>query len=240
MNTHFSTLSPSWDLPRVKAYTILAVDADLNSLSFGRFAPFDLGCRKRLEQLVKPDHATNWLLQVHGNRLVELPLSRQMDVEADGSYTFQKRTVCAVLTADCLPIVFSNLAGTQVGVVHAGRKGLQNGIVSTMVKAFQSPPTQILAWIGPGIAAESYPISPEIKAEVLALSTDYERLFKETDDGSFLMDLYEMARMQLGSCGLLKEHISGAAWNTFSDTRFHSARRDKDLSGRMATVVWMD
>jgi YfiH family protein len=235
LSPFFSTLSPDWNIPNVSAHTILATD----SVSFSHDNLPARICRERLERLVGPEIPINWLRQVHGNRIVQLPFSDN-EVEADGVFTFQKRTVCAVITADCLPIVFSDAKGTQVGVVHAGRRGLQNGIVSEMVGNFRAPAEELFAWIGPGIVAESYPISGAIREEVLALSASYEKLFTPGEQGQFYMDLYEMARMQLVGLGISRDRIGGASWDTFADNRFHSARRDKEQSGRMATVVWME
>jgi len=236
----FKTLSPDWKIPNVKAYTILATATDSSPVSFGQFTPLDSECRKKLETLLNPVFPMNWLRQVHGNHIVELPLIQGTILEADGSCTHQKRTICTVITADCLPIVFSTHDGTQVGVAHAGRKGLQNGILHEMIKKFNVHSDEIYVWIGPGIAAQSYPVSLEIKVEVLALSSAYEKVFTVGEQGQILMDLYEVARIQLLHHGILKNHIYGAEWNTFTDNRLHSARRDKELSGRMATVVWME
>jgi len=240
MTTFFTTLSPDWNIPNIKAYTVLAKGLDSSIVSFSHQNLFSIECRQKLEELVKPTYPINWLWQVHGNRIVELPVQSDVLIEADGGYTTNKRTVCAVITADCLPIVFSNQSGTQVGVVHAGRKGLQKDIILEMIKTFKDSIEEINVWLGPGIAAGSYPVSSEIREEVLAISLAYEKVFTKVEDGHYLMDLYEVAKMQLLSQGILKSRISGAEWNTFTDMRFHSARRDKDLSGRMATVVWIE
>jgi len=240
MNTFFTTVSPDWNIPNIKAHTFLAKGMDSSLVSFSHHDLLSFQCRQKLEEFAKPAYPVNWLLQVHGNRIVELPAQSDVLIEADGGFTSKKRTVCAVITADCLPIVFTNQYGTQVGVVHAGRKGLQKNIIMEMIKTFNDSVEEIYAWIGPGIAAGSYPVSSEIREEVLAISLAYEAVFTKEEDGHYLMDLYEVARMQLANLGILKSHISGAAWNTFTDKRFHSARRDKDQSGRMATVVWIE
>lgn len=247
MNCAFNTLSPDWNIPNVKAYTILSTDSDFNAVTFSRDSLSGTICREKLEQFIKPASPVLWLRQVHGNRIVELPMpggagcvnADLEEIEADGSFTLQKNVVCAILTADCLPIVFAGQAGSKVGVAHAGRKGLQNGIISDMFRKLETSADEIYVWIGPGIAAESYPISREIREEVLLLSPAYKSVFTKLDEGQYLMDLYKVAKMQLEWLGIPKDHISGAAWNTFPDRRFHSARRDKAQSGRMATVVWM-
>ncbi|MDD4922323.1 MAG: peptidoglycan editing factor PgeF [Bacteroidales bacterium] len=245
----FTTLSPSWSIPNVKAYTILAFSSDSSPVSFGYDNPLVADCRKKIEQLIKPAYPMLWLKQVHGNRVLELPFTENkeikdffdpLNIEADGTYTFHRRTVCTIVTADCLPIVFASKDGTRVGVAHAGRKGLEKDIISEMIKKINIPADEIYVWIGPGIASESYPVSREIRDEVLSLSPAYESVFAEGETDQFLMDLYLVANIQLASHGIPKENIDGAAWNTYTDKRFHSARRDKAQSGRMATVVWME
>ena len=247
MTGKFTTLSPNWNIPHVKAYTILALASDSSPVSFGYDNSLADDCRKRVEELINPEHPISWLRQVHGDRIVELPVNEKSVavsetglIEADGAYTSDKRTVCTVITADCLPVVFADQAGTRVGVAHAGRKGLQHGILFEMIKKIGIPVEKMHVWMGPGIAAESYPISAEIREEVLSLSPLYEPIFAYAGDGQYLMDLYEMARIQLVYHGIPGRNIDGAVWNTFLDKRFHSARRDKAQSGRMATMVWME
>jgi copper oxidase (laccase) domain-containing protein len=90
------------------------------------------------------------------------------------------------------------------------------------------------------IRDRSYPVSAGIREEMLGLSPEYEQVFTAFKPGEYLMDIYEVARMQLTAQGVLPDRIDGAEWNTFTDRRFHSARRDKELSGRMVTLVWME
>lgn len=236
----FSTLSPNWTIPKVKAYTILSRDFDSNAVSFSQDDLLGSRCKKQLELLLKPSHPMTWLRQVHGCDIVELPASPEKEVKADGAFTLQKKVVCTVVTADCLPIVFADKTGGRVGVVHAGRKGLQNGIIFEMIRKMNISAKDTFVWIGPGIAAESYPISSEIREEVLALSSDYTSVFTKGENEQYLMNLYQVAHLQLASRGIPPENIDGATWNTFTDERFHSARRDHAQSGRMATIVWME
>lgn len=247
MIKNFNTISPDWNIPHVKVCTVLASASDFSLVTFNHDNPLGDQCKKHIEQLIQPCQPIIWLRQVHGKRIIQVPVKDSsgnvcslMNPEADGVFTYNKRAVCAVITADCLPIAFSNKNGTQIGVVHAGRKGLQNGIITEMVKEFKIQPEEIFAWIGPGIAAESYRISSDIREEFLELSSAYESVFTDCGEGQYLMDLYEVARIQLEVNGLKKEHVSGGTWNTFSDKRFHSARRDKGLAGRMATIAWME
>lgn len=234
----FCTLSPKWDIPNVKAFTILKQANDASPISFSHDSKLGDSSREILSSYIKPASSVTWLRQVHGNEILELPVKGEP--EADGSFTFQKGVVCAILTADCLPIVFSDCDGVKVGAVHAGRRGLQHGVISNMIRNLEIPADKIRVWIGPGIAAKSYLISKEIRKEFLDLSEEYASVFTKFDENQYYMDLYRVARMQLESHGILKDSIFGENWDTFSDERLHSARRDGAHSGRMATVVWME
>lgn len=233
----FLTLSPDWTIPHVKVFTLLAKAADDTPVSFSLRTPLGEYCRNRLEQLIQPLFPINWLRQVHGEEIVELPLEGRP--QADASFTFRRRIVCAVLTADCLPVVLARSDGSCVGVVHAGRRGIENGLLEKMVQTLGCPET-LHAWIGPGIATESYPVSAEIRDAFLQNHPDWSFVFQEVVPGQFLMDIQQIAHLQLQKTGLSPKQISGASWNTFTNPLLHSARRDGEVSGRMATVVWMD
>jgi len=230
----FQILSPEWSIPSVKACTLLAADLKGNPVSFSQHTPLGLACRETLEALLKP---ITWIRQVHGDTIVELPMQGRPD--ADASFTFQKNTVCAVLTADCLPVVFARTDGSTVGVVHAGRRGIEIGLLEKMVRQLGNP-SSLLVWIGPGIAAKSYPVSAEMRHDFLIDNSDWSFVFKEGAPGQFYMDLYQIAKLQLLRSGILAKHLSGAQWDTFTNPLLHSARRDRETSGRMATLVWMD
>jgi len=240
----FVTLSPNWNIPNIHAYTVLASAKDGSPISFSRETDLGKMCRQKLEDVIKPEVPIVWLRQKHGKRILNLPQEKISGSEdflnADGMYTLKENIVCVIQTADCLPIIFTDKAGTQVGAVHAGRRGLENGIIFEMRRLFNSKNSDILAWIGPGIAARSYRISTEIRNEFLKINHGYDVAFTKAEhDGQFYMDLYQIARIQLEAAGLNPGNISGASWDTFSDKRFHSARRDGEASGRMATLIFM-
>lgn len=230
----FQSLSPEWTIPSVKAYTLLANDLTGNPVSFSQHTSLGLACRARLETMLGP---ITWIRQVHGDVMVELPV--QGRPEADSSFTTQKNAVCAVLTADCLPVVFARKDGSAVAVVHAGRKGIELGLLSKMIHQLGSP-SSLLVWIGPGIAAESYPVSAEMRAHFLSIHSDWPHVFEERSSGQFHMDLFTIARLQLLDSGVSPEQISGAQWNTFTDPLLHSARRDGEHSGRLVTLAWLE
>lgn len=245
----FRTLTPSWAIQGVHACTFLASDSENFPVSFSLQTDLGKFCRERLEDLIQPFEPICWLKQVHGNTLVELPLENNsveeqdipapMQPLADASFTIQPGVVCAILTADCLPIVLAKSDGSVVAAIHAGRRGLENGIIPKTIQQLGDA-EMIFAWIGPGIAASSYPISLEIKDAFLQQNPNLSYVFKPSVMGDFCMDLSEIARVQLLNSGVLEENISTAIKNTYTDPNLHSARRDGDASGRMATIVWMD
>ena len=244
---NFKTIAPSWDIPGVNVCTFLATDTQGDPVSFSLFTQLGKYCRERIESLIQPLEPIEWLNQVHGNELVELPLvpeDGQMEIfahqpVADASFTYQQGIVCAILTADCLPIVLAHEDGTFVATLHVGRRGLENQLISKMVQNIEEP-NRLYAWIGPGIAFNSYPISDEIRLSFLLQFPNLAYVFKPTQNGDFCMDITEIARVQLLEAGLLKERVSYAVRNTFTDPELHSARRDGDASGRMATLAWLD
>lgn len=250
----FRLISPSWGLSGVHACTILATDSEGLPVSFSSHTELGRQCRERLELLIQPLEPITWLKQVHGRALVELPLTDEAegyseeDVQvelpmlqpiADACYTRQSGVVCAILTADCLPVLLTNDQGTVVSAIHAGRKGLEKNILSAVVQTLGDA-SQLQAWIGPGIAASSYPLSKEIRDEFVCRYPNLSYVFKSSPLGDFCMDIAEVARVQLMEAGIASERISMAVKNTFTDPELHSARRDGDASGRMATLIWMD
>ena len=233
----FRILAPEWSVPGVRACTILAATEDGSPVSFSFHTDLGASHRQLLDELLVSAEPVTWLKQVHGDTLLEMPQPGRP--EADASWTTRKNTVCVVQTADCLPVVFARKDGSAVGVVHAGRRGLEIGLLTKMVRQLGRP-SELLVWIGPGIAAESYPISREMRDHFLTIYPTWSFVFEEGEPGQFHMDLYQIAKLQLLGSDILPEHLSGAQWNTFTDPLLHSARRDGERSGRMATLVWME
>ena len=234
----FKIIAPDWSIPGVHACSILATSIDGFPVSFSFHTSLGAICRLQLQNLLFSAEPITWLKQVHGDTILELPQPTNRP-EADASWTRSMNTVCVVQTADCLPVVFARQDGTAVGVVHAGRRGIEIDLLEKMTRQLGNP-SDLLVWIGPGIAAESYPVSLEMRNHFLKNNPDWPFVFAEGASGQFHMDLQRIAQMQLLRSGILLEHLSGALWNTFTDPQLHSARRDGEHSGRMATVVWME
>lgn len=238
MENIFKMVKPNWDfIPNVQAFTILAKSVGDKIVTFSSDSEAAILYRRKIEELIMPIKPIHWLKQIHSDIIISLPNSTV--VEADGSFTKDPGIICAVRTADCLPIVFSNAQGTMVGIVHAGWKGLYKDIIYRFIEKFEETPNNIYAWIGPGISQISYEVGQEVKDLFIQKDTKFRSDFKEGKAGRFHADLYQIAKYQLMDCGLQLQNISGAIWDTFTDSSLHSARRDGEKSGRMATIIYI-
>jgi polyphenol oxidase len=213
-------IHPDWRAPA-------SVRALVTTRQFGDLATGE--ARRKLRALTPAEPA--WLKQVHGNRVIEIPVSGV--IEADACIARKARSVCAVLIADCMPVLFADEAGTTVAAAHAGWRGLAAGVLEATIDAMGVPPQQILAWLGPAIGPRVYEVGDEVRAAFHG----YEAAFTPTRPGHWLLDLYAVARRKLQSKGL--REISGGGFCTYSDTqRFFSYRRDR-ATERMAALVWL-
>ena len=173
-----------------------------------------------------------WLRQVHGATAVQHESSVAEEPEADGVVAFGVNQVCAVLTADCLPVLFSNRNGTKVAAAHAGWRGLARGILEATLNAMGEPPDRVIAWLGPAIGPDHYEVGQDVFD---AFPVHASGCFRQQGD-RWLMNLPELAREQLAAAGL--QSIHGGGYCTFSEhERFFSYRRD-GATGRMACMVW--
>jgi YfiH family protein len=142
-----------------------------------------------------------------------------------------------VLTADCLPVLLCDRAGTVVAAVHAGWRGLVDGVIEAAVARMGAPPHALMAWLGPAIGPEAFEVGPEVRARFLAHSRSAESAFRPGDGDRFFADLYALARQRLADLGILG--VRGGRYCTFSEpARFFSFRRDGS-TGRMASLIWL-
>lgn len=186
-----------------------------------------------IAQLGLPGEPT-WLEQVHGT-VVHMPHAD--GACADACFEDRPQQVCAVLTADCLPVLLCNRTGTAVAAAHAGWRGLSAGVLENTIAAFADPPDQLLAWLGPAIGPAAFEVGDEVRAAFLAEDSASAAHFVAHGPGHWMADLYGLARLRLGHSGL--RHVSGGGFCTFSDPqRFFSYRRD-GVTGRMATLIWL-
>lgn len=178
-----------------------------------------------------------WLTQVHGTRCVDAARS-DPGVEADASFSRERGVVCAVLTADCLPVLLCDEAAGVVAVAHAGWRGLACGVIEATVAAMGEPGDRLLAWLGPAIGPRAFEVGDEVRERFLADDAGAAAAFVAASRGKWLCDLYALARRRLAALGVRR--VSGADYCTAGDpARFFSYRRD-GVTGRMATLVWLE
>ena len=183
--------------------------------------------------------APRWLRQVHGTAVfaADAPAADDREPEADAAVTRTPGVVLAILTADCLPILLASAAGDEVAAVHAGWRGLAAGVVERCVETLRTPPAALLAWLGPAIAAPSYEVGDEVRAAFVARSPGADAAFAPTVAGHWRCDLYTLARQRLAVLGVTRVH--GGGFDTRSDRRFYSHRRDAAGSGRFASLIYI-
>jgi hypothetical protein len=178
-----------------------------------------------------------WLQQVHGVKVAQLDAPTTDIIEADAAYTRQAGVICAVLTADCLPVLLCDTSGSEVAAIHAGWRGLCDGVIEATVGHFSASTDKLMAWLGPAIGPEIYEIGAEVRQAFVDRDPQATRAFVATRPGHWLMDLYALARQRLQHLGV--GQISGGQYCTYRDaTRFYSYRRD-GITGRMASVIWL-
>ena len=193
--------------------------------------------RQRLQQELGLPGQPLWLQQVHGTVVVNATGAGQ-SLRADGSYSKQPGYVCAVMTADCLPLLLTDADGQCVAAVHAGWRGLAAGVIEQAVTAMGQPGVSLLAWLGPAIGPAAYRVGDEVRAAFVAHDSVAAAAFRSGPDDGWFADLYQLARQRLADCGITAVYGGGHCSYTDSD-RFYSYRRD-GVTGRLATLIWLE
>jgi YfiH family protein len=192
--------------------------------------------RELLRQHIQLPAEPCWLRQVHGNTVIEASPGAP-PVDADAAWSTRSGAVCAVLTADCLPLLLCDRAGTAVAAVHAGWRGLHNGVIARAVQSLPVAPGRLLAWLGPAIGPRVYEVDRSVYEQFIALDPGYGVAFTPSDPGHWRCDLYRIARAQLEACGV--EDIYGGDRCTWTESNtFYSYRRE-GKTGRMASLIWL-
>lgn len=240
----FATITPEWPAPaRVKA---VATERGRGA-SRRLYASFNLGThvgdepdavvdnRRLLAAKLQLPAEPSWLEQVHGTTIVDLDTNSPG--AADGAVTSSSNRVCAVLTADCLPVLFTTTAGERIGVAHAGWRGLVGGVLPAAVAAMGGDPADLLVWFGPAIGPSAYEVGAEVRAAFSAADPGAEACFQPNARGRWQADLYGLARRSLAAAGV--SAVYGGDFCTYLDAeRFYSHRRESPC-GRMATLIWL-
>jgi len=179
----------------------------------------------------------HWLTQVHGSACIDVDEARGALPPADAAVTRRRNVVIAVRTADCLPVLFGDRAGTVAGVAHAGWRGLAAGVLESTIATLDVDPRELAAWIGPAIGRERFEVGRDVLDAYCAGDPSCAVHFRPLRQDKWLADLVGLAKQRLVRAGVAR--IDGGTWCTHSDAeRFHSYRREKG-TGRMALVAWL-
>lgn len=177
-----------------------------------------------------------WLNQTHSSRIIHIDSSSE-DSDADASYATQKNTICAVMTADCVPVLFCNKEGDKIAAIHAGWKGICAGILENAVQTLNSPET-LIAWIGPCISAANYEVGRDVFQNCLNHSELLSKGFEQTNPDHWLCDLVEIVKILLKNCRVGAIYECNLCTHENAEL-FYSYRRD-GITGRTASLVWME
>jgi YfiH family protein len=236
-------LTPDWPAPaHVRACVTTRAggvsQAPFDSLNLGDHVEDDLQAVARNRQILTSAlHCQPaWLRQVHGVQVVEANPAQV--AEADASWSATPGIASTVLTADCLPALFCDRAGTRVAAAHAGWRGLAGGVLEATLDRLALPPEEVLVWLGPAIGPQAFEVGLEVRDAFTAVHPQAARAFVDGErPGKLLADIYELARIRLAARGVTA--VYGGGLCTVSDARFFSYRRTPQ-GGRFASLVWLD
>jgi YfiH family protein len=239
-----ATLVPHWSMPshvhavvttRQGGASLAPYDSLNLSLNVGDEAAAVATNRLRVRQSLLLPTEPSWLRQVHGTRVVNA--TTMQDIEADGSFTHGPGRVCAVMTADCLPVLLCDRQGTRVAALHAGWRGLVGGVLEAGVAALGLAAEEIVAWLGPAISQDNFEVGPEVRQAFLAVDREAAACFKPGLGDRWQADLYGLARHRLARVGV-RQVVGGNYCTVRQSTWFYSHRRD-GRCGRMAALIWL-
>lgn len=243
-NKNIRLITPNWPAAsKIKAYSTTrqggfsqAPFASLNlSLKQGDDDKIVLCNRQHLVDSIPLPHAPAWLTQVHGKIAIpaeQVPCERT----GDAAYTSQINTVCAIMTADCLPVLVCDRKATWVAAIHAGWKGLVAGVIEATLQKSTVPAEELLVWLGPAIGPKVFAVGDEVREQFIAADSKAHLAFKPYQD-RWLADIYLLATQRLHNVGVTA--IYGGEYCTYTEQDlFYSYRRDK-ITGRMASLIWL-
>jgi len=243
-----TALRPEWIVPEWPAAPGVRalVTTRAGGVSGGGYRSLNLGARggddpdavarnrKILREFLPADPL--WLHQVHGMEVVVAEAAGPLP-QGDAAVARTRNRVCAVLTADCLPVLLTDRSGEVVGIAHAGWRGLAGGVIEAAVAAMVVTPSRILAWLGPGIGPRAYEVGSDVRDRFVSQDPAAARAFADRGDGKYLADLYALARQRLAAAGVTA--VYGGRFCTYSEPeRFYSYRRN-GATGRFASLIWM-
>lgn len=194
--------------------------------------------RQRLCQDLALSHEPAWLEQTHSTEAINLDCA-QSALIGDAAYTSTAQKICAILTADCLPLLVTNRQGTQIAAIHAGWRGLVGGVIDATMGALKIPEADCLVWLGPAIGPDHFEVGPEVREQFIARHADYASGFTPGKNSKWLADMYQLAKINLRHLGIHKVY-GGGLCTYCDDQRFYSYRRENGVTGRMASLIWLE
>ncbi len=239
-------IKPDWPAPaNVRAFSTTRLGgvstSPYNSLNLATHVGDDprqvAKNRRCLQQQLALPSVPAWLSQVHGVDIHPLTNPLPAPVTADGSISDKRGLVCAVLTADCLPILLCDRAGRRVAAIHAGWRGLCSGIIEKCIQQMQLPAEQLLAWLGPAIGGTAFQVGAEVHDAFIIHDISASHAFVQQDQQHWLADLYQLARQRLLSQGV--DAIYGGDYCTFQQRELFFSYRREGVTGRMASLIWL-
>ncbi len=239
------TILPNWPAPKnVKAFASTRVggfsSAPYQGLNLGAHVGDDPSIveknRAWLAQQANMPSAPIWLNQTHSTVVAQMSAPTTQVLDADGVFTSASNVVCSAMTADCLPVLLTNTQGTQIAAVHAGWRGLANGIVENALELFSG---EVMAWLGPAIGPQAFEVGEDVLQAFVDFDSQAHQAFTPRDvAGKWLADISKLATQRLNKLGITQVFDSGLC--TFQDKEdFYSYRRD-GVTGRQATFIWIE
>lgn len=230
---------PDWPAPGpVRAFSTTRNGVGGRAADFARDRA-DATARSLLRRFVPGEPL--WLAQAHGTEVASADEPHSRAPEADGAVSRSPGHVCAVLSADCLPVLFADRRGSVVAAAHAGWRGLASGVLEATVASMQTEPANVLAWLGPAIGPRAFEVGPDVHAAFCDRDAAASACFVAAREGKWLADLYALARRALARAGVEASAIHGGGRCTYTErSSFHSYRRGgPDRAARMATLIWL-
>lgn len=192
--------------------------------------------RDRLQRRLDLPSGPLWLEQVHGRKVVDAATAGVRPA-ADASFSRRPGCVCAVMTADCLPVLLCDRAGTAVAAAHAGWRGLAGGVLEASVAAMAADPGQLLAWLGPAIGAQAFEVGDDVRTAFTEAHARSAEAFVRRPNGRWLADIYALARIRLQAAGV--GAVYGGGRCTYSEPGDFFSYRREQVTGRMASLIWL-
>lgn len=225
-------IQPDWPAPaNVRAVTTTRT-------LWGEHNSYDPAERERLATLLQLPKPPIWLKQTHST--IALPAADEcLNLEADASYTNEPGQVCLVLTADCLPLLICDRAGTHVAAIHAGWRGLAAGVIESTINALQVNPADLLVWLGPAIGPQKFEVGADVYQAFVSHDANASTCFTPGAPDKWMANLYQLATQRLNKLGV--GQIYGGKYCTYTQSDlFFSWRRDKNKVARLAHLIWIE